>query len=64
MTQDEQFISETFYGIHVGKNDPFNAPIRGFTLPLTMQHPKMKFPNRVEEVTTEKRPGEIPVDEH
>ena len=51
MTQDEKFVSETFYGIHVGKNGPFNPQIHGSTLPLTMQHQKMKFPNRVKEET-------------
>ena len=56
MTQYEQFISETFHGIHMGKNGRFNPPIRGSTLPLTVQHPKMKFPNRVKDGTTKKMP--------
>ena len=64
MTQDEQFISETFYGLLVGKSDPFNPPIRGSTLPLTVQHPKTKFPNSVKEGTIEKHPGDIPATEH
>ena len=37
-TQGEKSVSETFYGLHVGKNGPFNPPIRGSTLPLTVQH--------------------------
>ena len=46
------------------KNDPFNPPIRGSILPLTVQHPTTKFPNCVKEGTTKKCPEEIPTTKH
>ena len=60
MTQDEKSVSEMFYGLHMGKNDPFNPPIHGSTLPLILQHPKTKFPNPVKEGTSKKMPRRDP----
>ena len=60
MNQDEKFILETFYGIHMGKNDPFNPPIRGSTLQLTVQHPKNEIPQPCEGGNNRKTPRRDP----
>ena len=44
MTHDEQLISETFYGFHVGKQNPFYSPTRGSILPLIVKLQNQKFP--------------------
>ena len=58
-TQGEKFILEMFYGLHVGKNDPSESPNLWTYSPIDCATPKMKFPNRMKEETTENHPGDI-----